>query len=276
VRVLRSPVVLLGGAIVTSVVVVGVLAPLIAPHDPRALTGTSLEPPSSRHLLGTNDIGQDLLSQLVWGARWALVVALAGATVATVVGGLVGAAAGLLGGAADAVAMRAVDTFVAMPAQPLLVLIAALAGPNPVLVVVIVGLAGWPLVARPVRAQARSLRQRGFVSVARGFGAGPFYVLRRHLVPGLGPVLVSRFLLWAPIAVLIEAGLAFLGLSDPLTPSWGRMLNQALNYQGLYFNPLWPWWVLPAGFAVAVTMLGFALVGVGLEPWFNPRARRAS
>jgi peptide/nickel transport system permease protein len=102
------------------------------------------------------------------------------------------------------------------------------------------------------------------------------YLLRRHVGPGLGPVLVSRFLFWAPIAVFIQAGLAFLGLGDPLEVSWGSMLNKAVNYQGLYFTSLWTWWVLPAGFAIAVTVLGFTLVGIGLEPWFNPRSVHGS
>jgi peptide/nickel transport system permease protein len=273
---LRSPLVLAGASIVGLVMAVGLAAPLLAPYDPHDLSGLSLETPSGKHPLGTNDIGQDLLSQLVWGARSAIVVAAAGAAVATIVGGLVGAGAGLLGGVADTVAMRAVDVFVAMPGLPLIVVVAALAGPSRLLVVVLIGLAGWPLVARSVRAQALSFRRRGFVSAAHGFGAGPVYVLRRHIAPALGPVLVSRFLFWAPIAIFLEAGLAFLGVSDPLAVSWGATLNKAVNFKGLYFTPLWGWWVLPFSFAIAVTVLGFTLVGIGLEPWFNPRIRRAT
>lgn len=265
---------LAGGAIVAAILLVGLLAPLLAPHDPHALSGASLETPSSRHLLGTNDLGQDLLSQLIWGARSALVVAIVGATLATVVGGLAGTAAGLLGGATDIVIMRSVDTFLAMPGLPLIVVIAALVGPSQALMALLIGLIGWPLVARIVRGQARSLRERDFVAAARGFGAGPAYVLSRHIVPGLAPVLVSRFLFWAPIAIFIEAGLAFLGISDPLGVSWGATLNKAITSSGLYFTPVWVWWVLPSSFAIALTVLGFTLIGIGLEPWLNPRLGR--
>ncbi|MCA1841825.1 MAG: ABC transporter permease, partial [Actinobacteria bacterium] len=173
----------------------------------------------------------------------------------------------------DTVLMRAVDVVVAMPGLPLMLLIASLVGPSRPLLIGMIGFAGAPLVARTLRNQARSLGQRGFVGASRGFGAGPLYVLRRHVVPGLGPVLVSRFLFWAPIAIFIEAGLAFLGLGDPLEVSWGSMLDKATRNPGLYFTPLWTWWVLPAGFAIAFTVLGFTLVGIGLEPWFNPRIR---
>lgn len=258
------------------VAVVGVLAPVIAPYDPHALAGESLEAPSPEHLLGTNDIGQDLLSQLVWGTRAALVVAVAGAGAATLLGGLVGAGVGLLGGAADAVTMRAIDTFMAMPGLPLMAVIATMVGPSRPMVVLLIGMIGWPLVARTVRNQALSLHQRGFVAASRGFGAGRFFVLRHHLVPALGPVLVSRFVVWAPTAVFIHAGLAYLGLAEVGEVSWGSMLNKAQTYQGLYFTPLWTSWVLPPGFAISITVLGFTLVGIGSEPWFNPRIRESA
>lgn len=271
---LRSPLTI-GSVIVAAVAAVAVLAPVVAPYGPYTLAGSSLEGPSSRHLLGTNDIGQDVFSQLVWGARSSLVVALAAAFLLAAVGTLVGVGAALLGGAVDTVAMRVVDVLLAIPGIPLIVVIAALAGPGRGVAVLVIGLVGWPSVARTVRAQTLALRERGFVAAARGFGGGPLYVLRRHLVPALGPVIVSAFLTWLPAAILLEAGLAFLGLGDPVEVSWGLMLNRALNYQGLYFTPVWVWLVLPAGLAITTTVVGFTFVGVGLEPHFNRRLRHA-
>ncbi len=274
-KALRSPLVIVGGAIVGLLVVVAVLAPLLAPYDPRSLSGASLLRPSGRHLLGTNDIGQDIASQVIWGARSSLTIAVGSALVAVVLGVAVGVGAGLAGGWTDTVAMRMVDVVLALPLLPLLVLIAALAGARRSNLVLIIGLTGWPATARIVRSQTLTLRHRGFVYASRGFGAGFLYVVRRHLVPALGPLIVTGFVSVAAHAILVEAGLAFLGLSDPTGVSWGLVLNRALLHQGLYFTALWTWWVLPAGFAITLAVLGFTFVGVGLEPVFNPRWRRS-
>ena len=171
--------------------------------------------------------------------------------------------------------MRMIDVFLAVPRLPLLILVAALAGASLTSVVLVVGLLTWPVIARQVRAQTRSLRERGYLTAARGFGGGLGYLLRRHLVPALGPILVSGFVAVAANAVLLEASLAFLGLADPTGVSWGIILNQALAEPGLYYSLLWTWWVLPAGFAITLAVLGFAFLGVGLEPLLNPRWRRA-
>lgn len=274
-RMPRSPLLLVGAGLVGTIVAVAVLAPILAPYDPAALSGRSFEPPSTEHLLGTNDIGQDILSRIIWGARSSVIVAMGATAFSIVVGVLVGVSAGLLGGAIDALAMRVVDVFLAMPRLPLLVLIAALAGPSRGSVILVLGLMFWPAAARIVRSQTLTLRQRGYVSSARGFGGGLFYLIRRHLVPALGPIIIAVFVAVAANAVLLEATLAFLGLADPTGVSWGLEINRALATPGLYFTSAWTWWVLPAGFAITLAVLGFTFLGVGLEPILNPRSRRA-
>lgn len=268
---LRSSFVVIGGVLVLALAAAAVFAPWIAPYDPRALAGDSLQPPSTRHLLGTNNLGQDLFSQVVWGARAALSVALGAATLTIIVGVFVGVGAGLLGGLADIVAMRVVDVVLAVPRLPLLILVAALVGPSRTNLILAIGLTLWPVIARMVRSQAVSVRQRGFVAAADGFGGGALYVMRRHLVPAVAPIIVAGFVAVAGNAVLLETGLAFLGLADPTAISWGLILNRALAHPGLYFSPLWTWWVLPAGFAISVLVLGFMFLGVGLEPALNRR-----
>lgn len=272
----RSPLVVIGGTALALLAVAATLAPWIAPYDPRAPSGPSLARPSSAHLLGTNDVGQDIFSELIWGARTSLVVAVSSALLALVFGALLGSLAGLLGGWADLLAMRLVDVFLALPLLPLIVLVAALVGPSRRNVIAVIGFISWPGVARVVRGETRRLRARGFVLSSRGFGGGPGYVLRRHVLPGLAPILLAGFVSVAAHAVTLEAGLAFLGLNDPTAVSWGQVLNRALLHQGLYFSPLWVWWVLPAGLAITLTVLGFTFVGVGFEPVFNPRTERVT
>lgn len=273
-KVLRSPLVLVGGGLLAALAVVAVLAPVLAPYDPKVLAGDALVPPSGRHLLGTNNIGQDIVSQIVWGARSSLVVAVGAATLAVAAGIVVGIGAGAVGGAADVVVMRAVEVFLAIPRLPLLVLVAALVGASRPTLVVLIAAITWPVVARLLRSQTMSVRRRGYVVAAQGFGGGLPYLIRRHLLPAVAPIAVSSFILIAGNAIILEASLAFLGLSDPTGVSWGLILNRALLHPGLYFTDAWLWWVLPAGFAITVAVLGFAFLGVGLEPLLNPRWRR--
>ena len=250
---------------------VAVLAPALAPHDPRALSGDPLLLPSADHPLGTNDIGQDVASEVIWGARTSLVVAVAAGVIAVGVAVLIGVGAALAGGRVDAAAMRLLDVLLAVPVLPLLVLVAALAGPSRTVVVVVIGLLAWPRMARILRSQTLSLRRRGYVEASQGLGGGFLYVLRRHIVPALAPLLAANFVIIAGVAVLLESGLAFLGLGDPTAPSWGQILHRALDHPGIYFTPVWMWWVLAPGIAITVAILGFTFLAVGLEPRFNPR-----
>ncbi|HUP69580.1 MAG TPA: ABC transporter permease [Acidimicrobiales bacterium] len=271
----HPPLLVIGVVIVAALGAIALLGPLIAPYDPRDLSGGAVEHPSGRHLLGTNDIGQDIFSELVIGTRSSLAVAVPAAGLAVALGIVVGVGAALRGGWVDVVVMRVVDGFLALPGLPLVVLLAALAGTSRLAIVMVIAMAGWPPIAHVLHSQVLQLRHRGFVRAARGFGASSRYVMRRHLVPAVGPTAAAGFVQWASTAIVLEAGLAFLGLGDPSAVSWGTMLNRALDYQGLYYSSLWVWWVVPAGLAVTLAALGFAFVGVGLEPRFNPQWRKA-
>lgn len=271
----RDPFLWVGAGIVASLALVAILAPALAPYDPRVATGPSVASPSAQHLLGTNDAGQDILSQLVWGTRSSAVVGLLAASLAVAVGALVGATAATLGGRADVLAMRVVDLFLAVPALPLLILIAALAGPSRSTVILVIALAAWPGIARVVRSRALTLAKSGYVEAARGFGAPRRYVVARHALPALGPIVAASFVTWAGTAIVLQAGLAFLGLSDPSEVSWGGVLNRALGYPGVYVTSQWLWWVLPVGLAITIAAIGLAFLGVALEPRSNPRWGRS-
>jgi len=149
--------------------------------------------------------------------------------------------------------------------------VGAMAGPNRLAVTLVIAFLGWPVSARVLRSRTLSLRQRGFVRIAGGLGGGPLYLMRRHLLPEVAPVAIASFVGVAAHAVLVEAGLAFLGLADPTSVSWGLVLNRALQHQGLYFSWLWAWWVLPFGLAITIAVLGFTFLGVGVEPLLNRR-----
>lgn len=267
---------LVGLALIAFLAAVAVFAPLLTRYDPRAISGLALERPSAVHRIGTDVPGRDLFAQLIYGARWSLIVAVVAASVAMVGAIVIGVLPALIGGYVDAVASRFTIFVLALPGLPLLVLVGTFAGDSRVVVILVIAVIGMAPNARVLRAHALSLRQRGYVASARGFGGGPLYVLRRHMVPGLAPLILVGFVNWAGVSIALEAGLSFLGIGDPSGVSWGLMLNRALDQQSLYFSPLWVWWVLPTGLAITLAVLGFTLVGVGLEPKFNPRWLRMS
>ncbi len=271
-----SPILAIGLGLIGFVVVAGLAAPLLASHDPTKISGPALTEPSGQHWLGTDTPGRDIFAQVVYGARASLTVAAVASTLAMLGAILIGVVPTLLGGMADTASNRFVVFLLALPGAPLLILVGSLAGDQRLALILMIAFIGAAPNARILRAQALSLRERGFIAASRGFGAGPLYVLRRHMVPGLAPLLVVGLVTWAGVAVALESGLAFLGLGDPSSISWGIMMDRALSLQGIYFSPMWTWWVLPPGLAITVTLLGFTFTGVGLEPLFNPRTRRTS
>ena len=275
-RVLRSPLMVVGLVMVGLVVVAAVFAPWLTAHDPKAITGDVMEGPSSRHWLGTDVPGRDLFAQLIYGARPALTVAVVGASLALAAALLLGVLPALVGGRVDMLFNRLVVFLLALPGLPLLILISALAGPDDLALLLVIASAGAPPIARVLRSQAVTLRERGYIGAARGFGGGPLYVVRRHLLPALGPLIIVEFVSWAAVAVGLQAAFAFLGLGNPSGASWGLMINRALEEPTIYFSAMWTWWVLPPGLAITFTVLGFTFVGIALEPAFNPRWLRSA
>lgn len=264
----------LGVGVVAAFAMLAVAAPRIAPYRTTALSGRPLEAPGPQHLLGTNSVGQDLLSQLLSGARVSLFVAAAAGGGAVLVGAVVGMVAGWLGGRTDALLMRMVDVVLVVPKVPLLILVGSYAGPALGSIAAIIALTSWPPGARVVRSQVLSIRRRAHLKAAIGFGAGTFHVLRRHVVPEVGLILAAGLVGAAGRAVMLEAGLAFLGLGDPSRASWGSMMRDALDFAVLFETDAWRWWLLPPLGAVSLLLLGIAFVGVGVEASLNPRVAR--
>lgn len=265
-----------GGAVVGLFVALALLAPVISPYRVTELAGRPLEGPSAQHLLGTNSVGQDLVSQLIEGARVSLFVATVAGGGTLLVGAALGLVAGWAGGRVDAVLMRLVDVVLIIPKIPLLILAGAYAGPSLTAVAVIIALTSWPPTARVVRSQVLSVRRRAHVKAAMAFGASSVHVLRRHILPEVGLILVAGFVSAAGRAISFEAGLAFLGLGDPSRASWGAMVRDAIDFPGLFFTDSWAWWLIPPVVAVSLLLVGVTLLGVGLEQYLNPRLVRHS
>ncbi len=263
-----------GAAVLGAYILIALLAKQLAPYNPMAYEGQPLENPSPAHWLGTNDVGQDILSELIYGARVSLAVGCLAALLTLTLATLVGTTAGYLGGWADRVLMRFVDVLMIIPRLPLMIVIAAYAGANLGTTILVIGLLSWPHTARVIRSQVLSLRSRAHIQAAHLFGGGPLYIIRRHLIPELGPVLAAGFVAQAGQAVMMEAGLAFLGLGDPTLKSWGLITRYALNSSGFFFSSRWLWWLLPAGLNVSLFLLSFTFLGMGLEAVTHPRTRR--
>jgi peptide/nickel transport system permease protein len=259
---------LVGLVLVSLLAAAALAAPWVAPHDPTAIDArTILVGPSARHLLGTDDLGRDVLSRLIYGARISLAVGFVSVGIAVLIGTSLGACAGYFGGLVDAVVMRFVDIMLCFPSTFLILAVIAFIGPSIWNVMFVIGITGWMGVCRLVRAEFLSLRERDFVVAARALGAGDARLIFRHILPNaLAPVLVAAVLGVAG-AILTESGLSFLGLGvQPPTPSWGNILTAGKD------NIDVAWWLsFFPGLAITLTMLGYNMLGEGLRDAIDPR-----
>jgi peptide/nickel transport system permease protein len=259
---------MVGLALVALLAATALAAPWIAPHDPTAIDArTILTGPSAAHLLGTDDLGRDVLSRLIYGARISLAVGFVSVGIAVLIGTSLGACAGYFGGLVDAVVMRFVDVMLCFPSTFLILAVIAFIGPSIWNVMFVIGVTGWMGVCRLVRAEFLSLRERDFVVAARALGAGDARLIFRHILPNaMAPVLVAAVLGVAG-AILTESGLSFLGLGvQPPTPSWGNILTAGKD------NIDVAWWLsFFPGLAITLTMLGYNMLGEGLRDALDPR-----
>lgn len=255
------------------IVVIAAFAPLIAIYPPSGITGDALESPCEAHILGTDELGMDIWSQICYGARASLVIGFAVACVAGFGGGALGILAGYTGGTGDQLLLRMIDVTMALPSFPLLIVISAFMGPNIFNVILILILFSWAKPARIARSQTLSIKSHAYITAARSYGATPGYLLRRHIFPEILPILLVLILGISSYAIVAEAGLAFLGLGDPTSKSWGMMLYYATRFSAIYFTPYWMWWLIPPLVALILLLLCLAFIGRDLERVLDPRLR---
>lgn len=263
-----------GLALVGAFVVAALAAPLLSPYGPRDLSHDFLQGPSGAHPLGTNQIGQDLASQLLAGARASLFIAVVAGVGTVALGTVAGLLAGWYGGAVETVLMRLSDIMLATPQLPLLFVVGLWVGGSLTAVALVIAFLFWPGTARVVRIQVRSLRRSVHVKAAVGFGARTRYVLRRHIVPEIGLILVARMVSAASRAVLFEAGLAYLGIGESSRLSWGSILRDARQSSGIFYTNIWTWWIAPPVVALVLFLLGLTFLSAAIEQRVNPRLAR--
>ncbi|MBL8061689.1 MAG: dipeptide/oligopeptide/nickel ABC transporter permease/ATP-binding protein [Anaerolineales bacterium] len=255
------------------VIVMAIFAPLIAPYDQSSSEFVGIEdiynPPNAEHWFGTDDAGQDIFSNFVYGARISLIVGFFAAFISIIIGGVFGLVAGFFGGRWETFLMRFTDIMLVIPDLPLMVVIVALTKPSLMNIIFVIGILGWTTTARVVRSQTLAVKSRKFVLRARAIGADKRHIVTRHILPLVMPILVVQAVLAISLAILNESALAFIGLGDPSALSWGQMLNYAFGRGAMSAGA---WWALfVPGFGIVWVVLGLTLLGQGLEQVLNPR-----
>jgi len=267
----KNKLALAGLTIVILLFVISLLAPWISPYDPGAIDLQNvLAPPSGEHWFGTDPLGRDVLSRMIWGARISLKVGFVATGLAILIGMILGAVAGYYGGWVDAVIMRFVDMMLCFPAFFLILAVIAFLEPSIWNIMIVIGLTGWMGVTRLVRADFISLRERDFVWAARAIGAGDARIIFLHILPNaLASILVAATLGIAG-AILTESALSFLGIGvQPPTPSWGNILTAGKDNIDI------AWWLsLYPGLAILITVVGYNLLGEGIRDASDPRLKR--
>jgi peptide/nickel transport system permease protein len=271
---LRAPKIAFGFGIVLFFILVAIFGPMIYRVDPSSTSSALLQGPSGAHWLGTTQSGQDVLAQLIVGARISMFVGFVGGAIATVLSLFVGVLGGYLGGVADEILSVFTNIFLVIPALPLVIILAGyLPGKGALSVAIVISVTGWAWGARVQRAQTLSIRKRDYIEAARIAGEGTMRIIFSEILPNEIAIVASSFLFTVIFAILTEAGLAFLGLANLGTWSWGTMLYWAQSDSALQVGA-W-WWFVPPGMCIALVGAGLSMINFGIDEFVNPRLRSA-
>jgi len=248
---------------------VALLAPVIAPYGATEIVGAPLQPPDREHLFGTNNVGQDIFSQLVYGAQVTLIFGFCSALLSVSISTCAGIILGYYGGSVDEIVCRVLDVLMPIPIFPLLIVLTTFFNPGIVQVSILMGVLGSIHGIRLIRAPALSLAETPFIEGAKSIGATDLRIMSRHILPNLMPIVTVKFVSSSQHYLVMGVGLSFIGLWDTMTVDWGSMIQNAYAGGALSLG-LW-WWILPPGLAVVGISLALALAGYSLEESFNPR-----
>lgn len=263
-----------GLVVILVVLLVAILAPYISIHPPNVSSGPPLSPPGKGHPLGTDELGVDLWAQICYGARVSLLVGFGTALLAALGGGLVGIVSGYLGGWPDRVLMRLIDMMIILPDLPVMIVLAAFLGPSLLNIILVLALFSWIFPARIVRSQILALKERSYIKSAETYGASVWYLMWKHFLPEVFPLVAVNMIRLSGRAIVAEAGLSFLGLGDPTSKSWGLILHHAISFKGIYYTDFWKWWLLYPWLALTIVVIALAFISRELERMVDPRLRR--
>lgn len=263
-----------GFFLISFFLLIAIFAPFVAPYDPKSLEVAKyseiLSPPTIKHLFGTDEMGRDILSQTIFGARISLLVGFLASFITIGIGALIGILAGYYGGLVDDVLMRITDTFLVIPTLPLMIVLAALLSPSIWNIIIVIGSLSWTWTARIVRSQVLTVKERPFIEAARAIGASDPYIMIYELAPNIMPLVFAQSVLVIADSIISEATLSFLGLGDPTHLSWGIILHYAFKSGSVYYAY---WYIAPPAICLILVVLSFTYVGNAMDRILNPRYR---
>jgi peptide/nickel transport system permease protein len=272
-QLMRNPMGAIGVIILVFFAGLAIFGPALAPYDVKAIDpANSMNLPSPDHWMGTDNLGIDIFSELLYGARTSIVVGMVSAVIASFLGAAVGLYSGYVGGWKDEVVMRLNDIVLSIPWLVLMIIVAAFIGEIDLTgIILIIGLTGWSYTARVVRAQVLSVKERQYIERARSVGASDLSIIRRHIFPNTFPLVFANTILTVAVSILSEATLSFLGLRPEKEVTWGTMLSYASESSAFQIGL--HWWILAPGLCIVVVVLGFTLLGYALDEILNPKLR---
>ena len=260
----KKTIAFVGGTLILFILLVAMFADYIAPHSPYSRSGGTFEKPSSEHLLGTNDIGQDILSELIFGTRISLLVGAISAFISVSIGTFVGLLSGWYGGSIDRLFMKITTFFLTIPFLPCVIVLAAFTNGGVIQMSMILGLMSWAAIARVIRTSTMKIRESTYIKLIRGMGASNNYILFRHVIRELLPLVLYRIVTRVKSGILSESSISFLGLGNPTLKSWGSIIYYAQAKNAL-ITGAWIWWIIPPGLCICIVSVCLMMITYSFE-----------
>ncbi|ACO85254.1 ABC transporter permease [Clostridium botulinum] len=246
-------------------IIVAILCPLLCKHPYNVPSGGALNSPSMEHILGTDDLGIDLWSQICYGGRISITLGVSIALLAGTFGSFVGIISGYYGGIIDKFLMRFTDLVLVLPQLPIMIVLAAFLGPKLKNVIIVLSIFSWIEPSRVIRSKVMSIKDENYIKAAKSYGASFFHIFSKHILPQIFPLVSISMVKIISKAIIAESSLSFLGLGDPVSKSWGMILNHAIDFDGIYFTDYWKWWITAPLLSIIILVLSFAFIGKEIE-----------